>query len=619
MKKYLLGVLMVCVVEAFAQSTVPAIKRVEPLSWWIGMKNHSVQLLIYGDKIGTTTLSVDYPGITVDKITKGESENYLFADLTIGANTQPGLVTLSFDYGKKKKLTHTWPLLARQANPQAFQGLTSADVIYLITPDRFANGDPSNDAVKGLKEGVNRSFHGDRHGGDVAGIISKIDYMHDLGVTALWSSPVCENDMKEYSYHGYAITDYYKVDARMGTNNQYKQLADKLHTKGMKLVMDMVFNHCGLEHWWMKDMPFADWIHDYPGYSITNYSISSLSDPHAAQADARQMERGWFVSQMPDLNHDNPFMARYLIQNSIWWIEYAGLDGIRMDTYPYNKKEFMAEWAKQVYAEYPKFYLVGETWIGDELTEAFWTARNTIQLGGFNSHTKSMTDFPLTFSMHKAFGKDGDVMHLYSTLAKDFIYENPDDLKIFVDNHDMDRMFFQFGEDIKRYKLALAFMLTTRGIPQFYYGTEILMKGHGDHGFIREDFPGGWATDTRNAFTKEGRTPQENEAYDYVRKLLNWRKQSDAIQHGSLKHFIPYNNVYVYARTSEKESVVVVINNTGEDKAVDMTRYKELIQDASKGLDVITGENISNLNTIPVNSRSARIIQLGSDTDNKLN
>ena len=434
--------------------------------------------------------------------------------------------------------------------------------------------------------------------------------MNDLGVTTVWSSPVLENNMPEYSYHGYAITDYYRIDARFGSNELYQSFGKELHNKNMKLIMDMVFNHCGLEHWWMKDMPFRNWIHNYPEFKVTNHAMASLSDPHGAQSDREQMEQGWFVASMPDLNEDNPFMANYLIQNSIWWIEYAALDGIRQDTYPYNKKDFMSRWSKYVHEEYPHFFLVGETWIENEAQEAYWSDRGNNFSGDYNSTMNSMTDFPLCFAMHKAFGKDGDIRALYDVLSKDFVYHNPNTNKIFADNHDMDRFFYTIGQDLSKAKSAIIFLLTTRGIPQLYYGDEILMTGHDKHGDIRQDFPGGWNGDVRNAFSETGRTANENEIFNHLQKILQWRKTSDAILNGELKHFVPYDNVYVYNRKSEKESILVIINNNNQLKKLDMKRYAEVLKGYTTAIDLLTDSAVNNLYEIELAPNTAMILEL---------
>ena len=601
---------LICVAGAVcAQKSKVTIDRVEPPSWWTGMADGRLQLLIKGDNVSTASVSVKYPGVAVTDVTPAENKDFLFVDLQIGAEAKPGTMKIDFTYGKRGKLQHNYELRARAGSAGLHQGLDQGDVIYLITPDRFVNGDPANDIVAGMREGIGRTLPGGRHGGDLAGIRSKLDYIEDLGATALWLNPVLENDMPSYSYHGYAITDYYKVDPRYGSNEAYRDLSQALHERGMKLIMDVIFNHCGMEHWWMKEMPFADWVHDFPDYDVTNYSIASLSDPHAAESDRRQMERGWFVPTMPDMNHDNPFMATYLIQNTLWWIEYAALDGLRIDTFPYNKKEFMAAWALRVRQEYPDLYLVGETWIGDVGQVAYWAARAP-DYNGYNSHTPGMADFPLYFAINDAFQEGGDVKALYDVISQDFMHYDPSQYKIFADNHDLDRLFHSLGNDIKKFNQAMTFLLTTRGIPQVYYGTEIVMKGSGDHGVIREDFPGGWSDDTRNAFSGKGRTETERVAYEHIRRLLNWRKNSTAISEGSLKHFIPRDNLYVYNRKSKDESVLVMINNSDKTITPDISRYREVLEGYEGAHDVLSGRDFNDMNSITIEGNTSLVLEL---------
>lgn len=593
-----------------AQSPALRIDKVEPPFWWTGMADGHLQLLVKGPNVSSATASVAYEGVKVERVTPAAHADFLFVDLQISRDAQPGTLKIDFTYGDNAKIQHDYELKARTKDEALHQGLDQGDVIYLITPDRFVNGDQANDTMEGMKEGIGRSLPGGRHGGDLAGVHSKLDYLEDLGVTTLWLNPVLENNMPSYSYHGYAITDYYKVDPRYGSNEVYRELSGALHERGMKLVMDMVFNHCGLEHWWMKEMPFGDWIHDYPDYVTTNYSIASLSDPHAAESDRRQMEKGWFVPTMPDLNQDNPFMATYLIQNTLWWIEYAGLDGLRIDTYPYNKKEFMALWTLRVRKEYPDLYLVGETWIGHVGQVAYWADKGPDYSEGYNSHTPAMADFPLYFALNAAFREGGNVAALYDVLSQDFMYYDPSKYKVFADNHDVDRLFHSLGGNVQRFKQALTFLLTTRGVPQLYYGTEILMKGSGDHGVIREDFPGGWKEDQRDAFTQKGRTEQERVAYEFVRRLLNWRKGSEAIAHGNLKHFIPHDNLYVYNRKSENESVLIMINNSNESVTVDMARYQEVLEGYDGGRDIISGRDFNDLDTIRMDGNTSLVLEL---------
>lgn len=585
---------------------------VEPPFWWTGMKNNNLQLLVKGENIGQTAeVTVkNGAGLKVVKLHAAEHPDYLFLDLVI-ESASPADYELKFKKGDKTIASHTYQLKERSTTRDV---IGNEDVIYLITPDRFVNGDPGNDSMDGLEDKLDRDHYNGRHGGDLEGIISKLDYMEDLGVTTLWLNPVLENAMPEVTYHGYAITDYYKVDPRYGDNALYKKLSDELSQRGMKLIMDMVFNHSGSEHWWIKEPPFSDWVHFQGNYTNTNHAMASIPDPYNSEADERLMEQGWFVSVMPDLNHDNPFMEEYLIQNSIWWIEYAGLEGIRMDTYPYNKIATMQRWAQRVLAEYPEFYLVGESWIHSEVQEAYWAPQGPG--AAYNSGLTSITDFPLCNAIHAAFGEKGDLRSLYDVLSKDFAYHQPFANKIFADNHDMDRFYHTIGRDLGKFKNAMTFLLTTRGIPQLYYGTEILMRKFGEHGVLREDFPGGWADDDRNAFTTEGRTAEENEAFNHLRTLLNRRKSSAALQIGELKHFVPYDNIYVYSRSTADERIIVLMNNNQKEKGVDLDRFSEVLEGCKTGQDVLTGTTLDLSGKLSIAGNSSLVLRLQAVSPN---
>lgn len=587
MKKYVIlacAVLVTLITTAQGQSK--KIARVEPPNWWVGMENTTLQLLLKGEQLGSaTSLEIKPDGISTLKLHRVENPNYLFVDLDLSDATA-GSYRFTLKENGKKIASYNYQLHERTSSRDV---IDNSDVLYLITPDRFVNGDPENDTVEPLRDTLNREHYNGRHGGDLEGILSKLDYMEDLGVTTLWLNPVLENAMPEVSYHGYAITDYYQVDPRYGSNALYKQLSEELSRRNMKLVMDMVFNHCGSEHWWIKEPPMENWVHFGTNYTNTNHAMASIPDPHGAAADRDLMEKGWFVSVMPDLNHDVPFLEEYLIQNSIWWIEYAGLEGIRMDTYPYNKAETMQRWAERVLTEYPDFYLVGESWIGDELQEAYWAP----QPGkAYDSKLTSITDFPLCYGLHNAFKPEGDIRAVYDVLSKDFAYNNPMANKTFADNHDMDRFFHTIDQNLARFKNAMTLLLTTRGIPQLYYGTEVLMRKYGEHGDLREDFPGGWDGDARDAFTKAGRTPEENEAFDHLRSLLNWRKTSEAVAEGTLKHFVPHNNVYVYSRQSANQKVVVMLNNSDDTQSLSLDRFAEIIKPNTVCKNALTNERV---------------------------
>ena len=591
-----------------------SINRVEPLCWWAGMKNPNLQLMVYGNSIGDADVKIEYPGVKLTKVNRTVNSNYLFLDLAIDKSAKVGNFNIVLNFKNKKSITHNYALLSRRDGSSNRVGFTSKDVVYLIMPDRFANGNPSIDNSKGYKDSLNRKDQYGRHGGDIQGIINNLDYFNDLGVTTLWLTPVLENNQPQGSYHGYAITDFYKVDPRHGSNELYQSMVEKAHQKGLKIIMDMVFNHCGHSHWWMNNLPTKEWLNIWPEYTQSNFKSSTWSDPYASEIDRNKMSRGWFVSSMPDFNQEDTYVANYLTQNSIWWIEYANLDGIRMDTYPYSDKKYMSSWAKEVMNEYPNFNIVGEVWLNETPYCAYWQ-KGSINRDGYESNLPSVMDFPLLFTMRVAFDEeaswDKGLMRLYDHLSKDFLYPNPSNILVFADNHDESRFCLK-GDSIGRYKMAMAFLLTTRGIPQIYYGTELMMTGlksEGD-GTLRSDFPGGWPGDTRNAFTESGRTKAENEAWRYLQTLLKYRKSSDAIQTGKLKHFIPIDNIYVYFRYNSSKTVMVILNSNKTPRLLNADRFKEMLVGFTKGLDIISGKTIDNLDKIQLSPRSALVIEL---------
>jgi glycosidase len=589
------------------------IDRIEPPSWFTGMKETSLQLMVYGKEIGSFNVFTDYPGVKITTLVKTNNPNYLFVNLNISSNTLPGNITLIFTRGKQK-LTYNYLLLAHPSEPA--MGFNTSDVIYLLMPDRFANGDPANDNVEGMLEKADRTNPNGRHGGDLKGIADHLNYIKDLGVTGIWLNPFLENNQSSFSYHGYSITDLYRVDPRYGSNEEFKDLVSKAHNMGLKLVMDMIFNHIGSGHWWMKDLPSSDWVHQFSSFTRTNYRASAYMDPYAAKSDADQMEKGWFDNTMPDLNQSNPLVEIYLIQNSLWWIAYFGIDGIRMDTYPYPEKNMMSRWAKRVTDEFPGFFIVGEVWYQQEALTAYWSF-NKINSDGYESNLPSVTDFPLSLATHRAFNEpdswtDG-VARFYLILSQDFLYSDPFRNVIFLDNHDLTRYFTQTGMRPDIYKMALAFILTTRGIPQLYYGTEIVMEGdknRGD-GFLREDFPGGWNGDAKNAFTGQKLSETEKDAYIFAKKLLKWRKGKEVIHSGQMKQFIPENNLYVYFRYNAKETVMVVLNNSDkETRTITRDRYLEAMNGFTHGYEVITGAEINDLSSFKISPKTAMIIEL---------
>ncbi|HOW26062.1 MAG TPA: glycoside hydrolase family 13 protein [Bacteroidales bacterium] len=598
---------------SFAQSYT--IDRVEPPCWWVGMKNPTLQLMIHGEKISELQPVIGYTGVQVHRITCTTNPNYLFLTLVITQEAVAGSFTIDFQKGGVTLMTHPYALLEREPGSALRQGFDPSDVIYLITPDRFANGDPGNDTMDGYPDKTDRTDKDGRHGGDLNGIIDHLDYMADMGFTALWLNPVLENNMPRTSYHGYAITDFYRVDPRLGTNELYRQLGRQADEKGIKLIMDMVANHCGSEHWWMKDLPSADWIHGGGQFIPTNHRRTTVQDPHVSPSDRQNFPDGWFVEVMPDMNQQNPLLAEYLIQNSVWWIEYAHLRGIRQDTYSYPDKEFMSRWSCRIMEEYPGFSIVGEEWSENPAIVSYWQ-KGKENRDGYPSCLGSLMDFPLQATLVRGLNEDDAIysdglIKMYEMLANDFQYADPDHLVIFPDNHDMSRFFTQVSEDIDLFKMGLAYILTMRGIPQIYYGTEILMANPGttDHGVIRSDFPGGWSDDMVNGFNGAGLTSEQAEVQLLMKKLLNWRKETGCVHSGKIVHYAPQNAVYVYFRYDATGKVMVVLNKNMTDVHLSAQRFREMTGDAVSARDVLTGV-IHSLDHLVIPARSAMILEL---------
>lgn len=575
------------------------IKKVAPSFWWAGMKNSELQILLYGEDLALSDVSVSGEGIYLKETVRQDNPNYLLLYLDLSeAKAQTFQILLKHG---KKKLQIPYELKSRVRRGEDVKGFTSEDVLYLIMPDRFANGNPENDVVDGMREKkIDRADSFARHGGDIQGISNHLDYIADLGVTAIWLNPTQENDMESGSYHGYAITDYYQIDRRFGSNEDFCALVEKAHERNLKVVMDMIFNHCGSENYLFKDKPSKEWFNYHSNYVQTSFKTASVMDTHASAYEKKLATDGWFASVMPDFNQRNRHVARYLIQSSIWWIEYAGINGIRQDTHPYADFDFMSQWCKEVLDEYPYFNIVGETWLNSNVLVSYWQKDSKLAAPQ-NSNLPTVMDFPLQALMNQAFDEEtgewgGGLYKLYDYQTQDLVYANPMNLLTFLDNHDTSR-FAQTDEmakNLKRYKQAMVFLLTTRGIPQIYYGTEILMtgdKGKGD-GDLRKDFPGGWQGDTRNCFVKNGRTALENEAFEFTRQLLNWRKGNQVIGKGSLKHYSIQNGVYVYQREFNGKSVVVIMNGTDDSKELDLTLYQEILP-RENALDVLTGKNVN--------------------------
>ena len=590
------------------------IKKTAPEFWWAGMKNPELQILLYGEQISNADVTLTGKGVILKEVVKQENPNYLLLYLDLAkANAQ----TIHIRLKQGKKQTEIpYELKARTRKGEDVKGFTAEDVLYLIMPDRFANGNEENDVIKDMKEkSIDRNNLYARHGGDLQGIANHLNYISDLGATAIWLNPTQENDMKEGSYHGYAITDYYQIDRRFGSNEDFKGLVKQAHHKNLKVVMDMIFNHCGSENYLFTDKPSTDWFNFKSNYVQTSFKTANVMDIHASNYERRIATDGWFASVMPDFNQRNRHVARYLIQSSIWWIEYAGINGIRQDTHPYADFDFMSQWCKEVNEEYPYFNIVGETWLNSNVQIAYWQKDSKIAVPK-NSYLPTVMDFPLQGLMNQAFDEEtgewgGGLYRLYDYLSQDLVYANPMGLLTFLDNHDTSR--FASDKDkannLTRYKQALAFMLTTRGIPQIYYGTEILMsgnKGNGD-GALRRDFPGGWKGDEINAFSEKGRTALQNEAFNYTRKLLQWRKGNLAVTKGNMKHFSIRQGVYVYQREYNGQSVVVFMNGTNSSQELELTPYREVLPSDSS-TDLLSEKTIKLTDKLSLNPRETLIL-----------
>ncbi|MFS4483842.1 glycoside hydrolase family 13 protein [Hyunsoonleella sp. 2307UL5-6] len=603
------------------------IQRVEPLNWWVGFKNQSLELLVQHPNISGRIPVISYKGVSIERINKADSANYLFISLNISKSTISGKFNIIFKKDNEEDLIHTYELKSREKASETYTGFDSSDVIYLITPDRFANGNPDNDIVESFKENhINRNDDYARHGGDIEGIINHLDYIEDMGFTAIWPSPLLINNMPQGSYHGYAITDFYQIDPRFGTLQDYKTLSAKLAEKGMKLIMDQVANHCGIAHWWMSDLPFKDWINHQKNYEdnanswdssksiTTNHMSTTNQDIYASKIDKNNMNEGWFVPAMPDLNQRNPFMARYTIQNSIWWIETANLGGIRQDTYPYPDKFFMSRWAGEIMNEYPNFSIVGEEWSYNPLLVGYWQS-NANNRDGYNSNLKSPMDFPMQRFIVEALNEDEQwdkgLLKMYQGLANDFYYASPKDIMVFPDNHDMSRIFTQLQGDIANTKMALSYILMMPRIPQLYYGTEILMNDFnnpGDHGLVRTDFPGGWEGDKINAFTGEGLSDDQKDMQSFLKKILNYRKTSKAIHKGKTIHFAPKNGIYVLFRIIEDETVVHIINKNHKPVDLDLSRFDEINLKEKPLKNIISEDEIRWRSPLKINNKGSILL-----------
>lgn len=599
-------------------SKAQEVKVIDPPFWWANMPVTELQIQLYGEGLGSYRATVNYKGVEIKRQISVDSPNYLFIYLDISEKAVAGKMDIVLNNGSNST-TIPYELLEREPAEGRYQGFDSKDVIYLMMPDRFANGNPDNDTIEGMLESADRSNPQRRQGGDIQGVVENLDYIKDLGISAVWFTPLFENDMttKYGAYHGYAATDLYKVDRRFGSNEEYKAMIETVHDNGMKVIMDMIHNHIGDQHWWMKDLPTKDWVHDFEKMGQTNFKGAAASDPYASKYDAKKLVDGWFVPEMPDLNQDNELLTDYLIQNTLWWIEYTGVDGIRMDTYVYPDKEYMARWAKEVLDAYPDFNIVGEAWVNTVPGVGFWQDDKDGVDDGYDSELPSLTDFQFSFASRKAFNEDfgweTGLSQLYYMLSQDFVYSNPMKNVTFLDNHDMSRFYEHIGKREAEFKMALAWLMTTRGIPQIYYGTELMM-GHenrgGDDEVWRQTMPGGFPDDDRSVFTKEGRTQKENEIHEFTKKLIQWRNSSPAIHEGKLVHFIPTDNVYVYFRTHEDQTVMVIMNNNEESKTLNRTRFAEVLDHFSTGKNVIDLSSVNVSKDIVVKGKTTTILEL---------
>ncbi|MBO6622289.1 MAG: glycoside hydrolase family 13 protein [Balneola sp.] len=610
----LLLILLFLIPDSKAQD----VKVIDPPFWWANMPVTELQIQLYGENIGSYRASVNYDGVEIKRQIAVDSPNYLFIYLDISEKAEVGKLDIILKNGDKS-ITVPYELLEREPAEGRYQGFDSRDVIYLMMPDRFANGNPDNDTIEGMLESADRSNPQRRQGGDIQGVVENLDYIKDLGVSAVWFTPLFENDMttKYGAYHGYAATDLYKVDRRFGSNEEYKAMIETVHENGMKVIMDMIHNHIGDQHWWMKDLPTKDWVHDFEKLGQTNFRGSVASDPYASEFDSRKLVDGWFVPEMPDLNQDNELLTDYLIQNTLWWIEYTGVDGIRMDTYVYPDKDYMARWSKEVLEAYPTFNIVGEAWVNTVAGEAYWQEDKDGVDDGYDSELPSLTDFQFAFAVRKAFNEDfgwtEGLSQLYYVLSQDFLYSDPMKNVTFLDNHDMSRFFEHIGKREAEFKMALAWLMTTRGTPQIYYGTELLM-GHenrgGDDEVWRQTMPGGFPNDSRSVFTREGRTQKENEIHEYTKKLIHWRNSSPAIHEGKLVHFIPQDNVYVYFRVHKDQTVMVVMNNSEENKTMERLRFAEILDQFKTGQNVMNNKTIDLSDNFSVDAKKTVILEL---------
>ena len=588
------------------------ITRIEPPFWWSGFEHEELQLLLQGEGIAAYTASVSASGVSASRIERGDSPNYLFVYLDIGG-AAAGEFDITLEHGDRRI---TIPYELRERIDGIVGTYDASDVIYLVTPDRFANGDPSNDNVDGYADRADRGDDFGRHGGDIEGVRQHLDYIAEMGFTQIWLNPVLENAMDRSSYHGYATTDYYKVDPRFGTNESYRDFVAEARDKGIGTIMDMIANHSGSNHWWMDDLPTRTWINDADSHLISSHARTTNQDPYASEYDKAWNADGWFSDRMPDLNQRDPLLADYLIQNSIWWVEYLGLSGIRQDTYPYPDKHFMAEWTRRIMQEYPGFNMVGEEWSASPNVVSYWQ-RGKQNADGYVSYLPGVFDFPLQIALRDVLTSEpppyGSIWTpVYELLGHDYLYAEPMNLVIMPDNHDMNRLFTQVDQDEDLWRMALVFYATMRGIPQIYYGTEIQMShpGTDSHGAIRAEFPGGWNDHDSNAFTGDGLPGQARDAQSFVRKLLNWRKQTHVIHVGKFMHFTPIGNVYAYFRYDDDATIMAIFNLDDEQVELGMTRFAQRLRAATRATNVLDEEVVNVSESLELQPRSVLLLDI---------
>lgn len=592
------------------------VSRVEPPNWWVGMKSPTLQLMVHGERIADLSPSLRYPGVRLVGTQRTDNPNYLFINLEVSRQASPGSLKLVFSRKGVAAVTARFALLERRQGSAQREGFGAKDAVYLIVPDRFANGDTANDVHSDMGDLTDRALPTARHGGDLKGMRDHLDYIQSMGFTMVWPTPLLENRQAQYSYHGYALTDYYKVDPRFGSNQDFKEYVAAANSRGIGVIQDIVVNHIGAGHWWMKDMPAPDWInYRKQGYVPTNNRHSTVQDPHAAPADRQLFLDGWFDTQMPDLNQRNPLLARYLIQNTLWWIEYANLSGIREDTYPYADPQFLKRWSDTVLDEYPRLNIVGEEMHLNSAVLAYWQKGKHNQ-DGYRSGLPSLMDFPVSDAvpavLQEPDGWDTGLGRLYELIAGDFVYPDPMNLLIFPDNHDRSRIFSVLKEDLDLWKTSMIFTATTRGIPQFFYGTEVLMKSPvvRDDGLLRGDFPGGWPADNINGFTGQGLSQDQQDAQQTLRRLLNWRKRHSAVTAGKLTHYIPQACTYVYFRHDAAKSAMVVINKCASDSELDLTRFSASLQGRTRGTNVLTDQTVGLQQPLKLRARQSVVLDL---------